>query len=533
MSGGLIQLVAYGRQDLYITKDPQITFFKVVYRRHTNFSSEIIPQTFTHKPDFGKRITAILSRNGDLMGKMHLVVVLPKIPQFKLEDGSIDEITKFAWIRRIGYGLIRNIEIEIGSELIDRQYGDWLNIWHELTMPDDKSLDTMLGNVKELTEFSNGKKQYKLFIPLRFWFNRYPGLALPVISLQYNHIKINVELNELEKCYIINPTHYINIDNDFVNFKENEFIEQTVDGVTSLARFIYFDIINRRLYLWRLSDESFQSVTETNTELIRTEAGQDQILYARDENGGLVNEQFLITGLTTKFRAMPRINSSEVIHKNRLFRESSIKIKDSYLLVEYMFLDSDERVRFAQGKHEYLIEQVYFNGERTIDGINQSFKVGFTQPCKELHWVSQLALSANTRINDIFNYTNSLIRNENDKLIGENIITEETVLFNGQERISKRNYEYFNHVQPYQNHTHSPPEGINTFSFALHPEKHQPSCTANMSKIDNVLLQLSVNPDIDFNNTANLRIYGIVYNILKIAHGISGLVFSNDRESRL
>lgn len=530
MTGGLIQLVAYGIQDIFLTKDPQITFFKVVYRRHTNFSTEVIPQFFTHKPNFGQRVTCILNRNGDLIRKMHLVVDLPTIPPFKDETNELDEITKFAWVRRIGYAFINHVEIEIGSELIDKQYGDWLNIWNELTVPDNKQINRMLGDIKQLTQFSNGKKQFRLFIPLQFWFNRFAGLALPVVSLQYNHIQINLEINDFNRCYVIAPTHFINIDNDLVNFEPFEFIEQTVDGVRSLARFIHFDIINRRLYLWRLSNNGFQSVTVDDPTLIQTEADQDALLYARDEDGNLVNEQYLITGLTTKFQAMPRINAVERLHRNNSVNFNNITLKNAFLLVEYIFLDTEERIRFSRAKHEYLIEQLLFNGEKTIDGVNQNFKVGFTQPCKELHWVTQLTLAQNTRINDHFNYTNSLLKDEDEDPIGRNLVTSETILFNGQERLSFRESEYFNHVQPYQNHRHNPSEGINVYSFALFPEKHQPSCTANMSKIDNVLIRLSVEPSIDFENTAKLRIYGLVYNVYRVANGIGGLVFSNDTQ---
>jgi hypothetical protein len=106
MTGGLMQLVAYGEQDIFLTHDPQITFFKVVYRRHTNFSIEQIPQTFTHKPNFGKRVSCIVSKSGDLLGNMFLLVILPSIPQIFNTDGSIDNLTKFAWIRKIGFGII-------------------------------------------------------------------------------------------------------------------------------------------------------------------------------------------------------------------------------------------------------------------------------------------------------------------------------------------------------------------------------------------------------------------------------------------
>jgi hypothetical protein len=402
-----------------------------------------------------------------------------------------------------------------------------LNIWHDLTLTSNKNIDKLIGDVSELTTFSNGKQGYLLYIPLQFWFNRITGLALPIVNLQYSHININIELNSLDSCYILAPTHIIKLDDDFVNFEEFEYLQQTVNGVTSFAKYIHFDIINKELYILRLTDNGFQSVQfDGITNTPRT------ILYSGSSiNPVLTNEQYFISGLKSGYKAMPDLNSSEVVYNNIITTNSvlnTISLADAYLLVEYVYLDSDERVRFSRSKLEYLIEQVYYNGEKTITGINQSFKVGFTQPCKELIWITQLSIAKNTRINDLFNYTNSLIRDNNDNLIGTNIVVRETILFNGQQRLSLRDSEYFSEIQQYQNHTNNTNNVINTYSFALYPEKHQPSGVANFSKIDNITIQLNVIPIITFNNNAVIRVYGIFYNILRIAHGISGLVFAID-----
>jgi len=528
MTGGLIQLVAYGTEDLYLVNEPQITFFKVVYRRHTNFSTEEIKQSFSHNLDFGRRVTVTLSRDGDLIRQITLVIQLPSIPQFLDSDGNVDNITKIAWVRRIGYAIIKDIEIEIGGELIDRQYGDFLNIWHDLTLTANRNINALIGDVDTLTTFTNGKQGYILYIPLQFWFNRITGLALPIVSLQYSHININVELNDIQSCYILSPTHIIQLDNDFVNYTDFEFLEQTVNGITSLARFIYFDIINKELYILRLSNNGFQSVTFSgNVNNPRT------ILYSGSSlTPTLVNEQYFINGLTSGFQGMPNLNAVESIYNNNNINVNSVlstlSLTDAYLLVEYIYLDTEERVRFSKSKLEYLIEQVSYNGEKVISGINQSFKVGFTQPCKELIWVTQLSITTNPRVNDIFNYTNSLIRDNNEDLVGSNIVLNETILFNGQQRLTLRDSDYFTYIQQYQNHTNGTNSVINTYSFALYPEKHQPSGTANFSKIDNITLQLNVMPIITFNNSAVVRIYGIFYNILRVAHGISGLVFAID-----
>ena len=411
---------------------------------------------------------------------------------------------------------------------MDKQYGDWLNIWNELTVPPNKTIEKMLGNVKELTEFTNGKESYKLFIPLKFWFNRITGLALPTVSLQYNHIKINLEIRDLSGLFTVSPTHSINIDNDFVNFEPFEYIEQIVNGNRSLGQFVFFDIIDRVLYINRVSEEQFQSVTETDPLKIQTEEQQDAILYERDAQGSFANQQFFIKGLKSKFEAMPRINAFERTITNRSVNFRNIKLKNAFLLVEYVFLDIEERVRFSQAHHEYLIEQVLFNGEKTIDGLHQSFKLSFTQPCKELIWVSQLTIAQKERLNDHFNYTDSLIKGENGDVTGDSIIREATLQFNGQDRISFRENAYFGWVQPYQHHRNAPNEGIGVYSFSIYPEKHQPGGSANLSKIDDIRIRITVNTEINFGFTAKLRVYAIVYNILRIANGISGLTFSTD-----
>jgi hypothetical protein len=197
MGGGLMQLVAYGAQDIYLTGNPQITFFKVVYRRHTNFAVESIEQTFNGTADFNKRVTATISRNGDLIQQMYLEVVLP--PQ-----GT----TGTVWTYGVGNALIKQAEIEIGGQLIDRQYGDWMNIWTELTIPAGKrdGYDDMVGNklsiaigganenLGGLAVTTTGRR---LYVPFQFWFNRNPGLALPLIALQYHEVKLNLELRAL------------------------------------------------------------------------------------------------------------------------------------------------------------------------------------------------------------------------------------------------------------------------------------------------------------------------------------------------
>jgi hypothetical protein len=178
MGGGLMQLVAYGAQDVYLTGSPQITFFKVVYRRHTNFAVEPIPQTFNGASDFGRTVTCTINRNGDLITNMYVNISL----------ASVTGVTyDFGYVRRLGHAIVQHYKIEIGGSKIDEQYGDWLNIWYELTHKggQERGYAKMIGDVPELNAINtNDKPAYQLYVPLQFWFNRNAGLALPLIALK-------------------------------------------------------------------------------------------------------------------------------------------------------------------------------------------------------------------------------------------------------------------------------------------------------------------------------------------------------------
>ena len=195
MAGGLMQLVAYGAQDIYLTGNPQITFFKVVYRRHTNFALEAIEQTFNGTVDFGRKVSCTVSRNGDLIHKVYLQVDLPAMT---MSSGTV------AWTRNIGHVMLEYLNIEIGGQDIDRHYGDWLNIWNELTQTAEKEdgYNVMIGSTVSLTTPASTIPATTLYVPFQFWFCRNPGLALPLIALQYHEVKFNISFRAASECYV-------------------------------------------------------------------------------------------------------------------------------------------------------------------------------------------------------------------------------------------------------------------------------------------------------------------------------------------
>ena len=186
MTGGLLQIVASGAQDVYLTGNPQITFFKVVYRRHTNFSLESIQQFFRNENnlDFGKSTYSVLERKADLMSGAVLELTLPELVQAN-NGGSNSTFVK--WVDGIGNAIIESVQIKIGGYTVDTQSGEWMDINSQYNVSQDKrsAYDEMIG----YSTNNNANSDLTLHIPLNFWFSN-PGLALPIEALQYHDIEI-------------------------------------------------------------------------------------------------------------------------------------------------------------------------------------------------------------------------------------------------------------------------------------------------------------------------------------------------------
>ena len=401
MGGGLMQLVAYGAQDIYLTGNPQITFFKVVYRRHTNFACESIEQTFNGSVDFNKRVTATISRNGDLIKDMFLEVELPVI-------NTAGEY----WSNGVGNAMIKKAEIEIGGQLIDRHYGEWMDIWTELSVPVGKKTvgyDLMVGN-SDVVDVTNGETKRRLYVPLQFWFCRNPGLALPLIALQYHEVKLNLELR---------PS----------------------------------------------SDLTIGTATAVNMDSCK-------------------------------------------------------------LYVDYVYLDTDERRRFAQVSHEYLIEQVQFTGDEslTAGASTKNVTLNYNHPVKELIWVHVTNDNGSTTNKKWLTYTGT--HTDTDSFGNNDSFKTAKLQLNGHDRHTVRNSDYFRLVQNYQHHTNVPNKHIYTYSFALSPEEHQPSGTCNFSRIDNAVMQLTYDTSLTV-NASKIKMFAVNYNVLRIMSGMGGLAYSN------
>jgi hypothetical protein len=428
MGGGLMQLVAYGAQDIYLTGNPQITFFKVVYRRHTNFSMESIQQTFNGTADFGSSATATISRNGDLVYRMYL----EHTADIKSADGSDDVAVGCDY----GSHLMKEMELEIGGQRIDRHYGHWHSVYSQLTEFNPSGSNTTLfnrmtgngiGNTNAhgvngwtfADEGDGSNATGKFWIPLYFWFCRNPGLALPLIALQYHEVKVKLTFETIANLAIENH------DADSSNF-----VTGTQAGAT---------------------------------------AGTDN---------------------------------------------------DFKLWADYIYLDTDERRRFAQVSHEYLIEQLQFENKS-----GGTMELNFNHPVKELIWAGVRSTTPATAA--ALNDATDLF--QRPKL--SNAVTDTFQLkLNGHDRFKERDSRYFTRTQIWQHHTGygdtqtstgaAVTNTIAVYSFALKPEEHQPSGTCNFSRIDNAQLVQS-------GTAQSINVYAVNYNVLRIMSGMGGLAYSN------
>ena len=551
MGGGLMQLVAYGAQDVYLTGNPQITFWKVTYRRHTNFAMESIEQTFNGQADFGRRVQCTISRNGDLAYRTYLQVVLPQINACPgTVQGSANEALFARWIDYPGINMIDYVEVEIGGQRIDRQYGDFMHLWNQLTLTaeQERGYNKMVGQTTQLTYLTDPSfstvntpcdtgapcnkctprcslPETTLYVPLQFWFCRNPGLALPLIALQYHEVKINLELRGLD-CLLWA------VDSLAGPGSAGSSNKTTRGAYTKslVAASLYVD------YVFLDTDERRRMAQNPHEYLI---------------------EQLQFTGAESVGSSSNKIK----LNFNHPCKELIFTVQKDYFVDCCKQFETDEQLYKALGVQPFnytdcidALPNAYhaFAGQGTA-GTNEFIVSGlFVDPGAEADtgtswgaggntsegsysdgWAptSGAPLSSGTDGQSLVSDAGAFVLAEtalNMHCWGENPVVTAKLQLNGQDRFSEREGTYFDLVQPYQHHTRSPDTGINVYSFALRPEEHQPSGTCNMSRIDNATLQLVLsNNTIGGDDTAKVRVYATNYNVLRVMSGMGGLAYSN------
>jgi|SaaInlStandDraft_6_1057023.scaffolds.fasta_scaffold03798_2 hypothetical protein len=437
MGGGLIQLIAVGEQDQFLTGNPQITFFKSAYKRHSNFAMEVKNQIFSGGVSFGSLNSCVILKDGDLMSDIILNVKLGSLNKksnnnvcvkdlnMKCPCNKCNKTTYFSWVNSIGHALVEYVELEIGGYQIDKQYGEWFEIWSELTQNYEKryGYNELIGK-KEAAGFNVNSfdDSLDLLIPMNFWFCKNIGLAIPCIAITNHDIKFNVKWRPFDQLWISN---------------------------------------------------------NKNAEPI-----------------------------------MPNFEAS--------------------LLIDFIYLDLNERKKFSSKNHLYLIEQIQSNGDYYFSKSNKNpiIKLNFFHPVKEIVWAIQRAdtlIRSTSDDDDDFTFGNDWFNYSNTKNFSSagvvDIFDTALLQFNGTDRMTALPAKYFRLYQPYKYHTKCPNNFVYTYSFSLRPEEIQPSGTCNFSCFDNARLMLNMKNK-EIKSDYIIKIYAINYNLLVITKGMVGLGFS-------
>jgi hypothetical protein len=491
MTGALMQLVSYGAQNIYLTGNPMITFFKTVYRRHTNFAMETIKQVFNGTPDFDRSLSTLISRNGDLISQIYLQATLPAIIGV---DISVER-----WTDNVGHHLLSKMELEIGGQLIDRQYGDWLDIWAQLTVPAGQKIGyyEMIGQDTSNGLGGQGRLQHdthtssslintglrEIYIPLQFWFCRNIGLALPLIALQYHEVKVNITFAKMSAL---------------VRFTDGQPTGE-LTNVNLWVDYIYLDSDERRRF-GHIAHEYLIEQIQTTGDIS------------------------VLAGTTRTSPTTVEINLADFNHP----------VKELIWVVQ----NAETRVGLDRQNSNYTSVKA---------NVPQRVTSGNALPGLQTSTTSTPLLTLAT----ITNSDELLIFSEQSCVIPSgalNPVVAAQLQLNGHDRFEQRPGTYFNWVQCREHHTNIPDSpGINVYSFAIKPEQHQPSGTCNFSRIDHAKLILQIamltkeaDREINYPGTittgtdqfftkgiCNVRVYAVNYNVLRIMSGMGGLAYTN------
>jgi len=618
-----MQLVAYGAQDVYLTGNPQITFFKVVYRRHTNFSIETIEHSIeSAKPS--SKVSVQIHRNGDLATHMALRIRVPAIMGEQVPVG-----TRVAWVRRLGHALIKQIEVDIGGSRIDKHVGVWLDIWYELThtIALERGYDHMIGDIPELTALRGRQNpsdvsevvipEHTLYIPFQFWFCRNTGLALPLIALQYHEVRVYIDLEDITKLVVWQGSQppslsgftfrdagvmvdYIYLDSEerrrFAQVGHEYLIEQVQhNGEESLSgtnnsntnnqsyklsfnhptkelifamrvgafngeanrtsfsgsrgRFLCYTHDNSPFSWARCLDDAacniargmvwpcnptsrgipesdFCTINGSDSNLGDLSMGESQAI-----NVPLGNGRFITVNVTNDTVTDSGASGSNGLENITLYvLKKNVLVKNSHDLASYL---------------ENVTVEVSIDTNNTdkpiaiTDCEARSHRITLRDvsiPVEDWDRDNRWTTDSSSRKNP-FDVVVIQPNNYGVRLDGAgNPLNEGHLQLNGHDRFQPQQGGYFNYLQPNRHHTRTPADGINVYSFGINPEHHQPSGTANLSRIDTTQLILKFAdpfrtgknvPSLDFVRDTKVYIFALSYNILRIMSGMGGLAYSN------
>ena len=463
MAGGLMQLVAYGAQDVYLTGQPKVTFFQAVYKRHTNFAMENILQTVNGTASNGGRVSVTIARNGDLVGDMYVrLQATTATVTTSTNTGSPDT----CWLAERA---LADIELTIGGQRIDKHYQTWWRLYAELFLSESEKINygKMTSASQPTVDTTNPSSVY---LPLLFFFNRNPGLYLPLIALQYHEVRLDFDLTSYFTSY----------------FGTNAPFEVW-------ANYVYLDTEERRRFAQKGHEYLIEQVQHTGGDSITATGGTAPTAASTAQTVRLSFNH------PVKELIWCYTNTSATANNSLWnFSTSCANVQVTCATSPHLCLGS---LPHTVGAPRMSYSNVCVTALQT--GLTSNTVTGSVMWIEEGSSTQAATSAAGVEVGPLYNF----------KLV-----------LNGQDRFKEQAGKYFNQYQPYQYHSGVPYPGIYCYSFALQPEEHQPTGTCNFSRIDNA--QVAINMKGNY-TTALQKMFAVNYNILRIQSGMGGLAFSN------
>ena len=507
MGGGLIQLVAYGAQDIYLTGQPQITFWKSVYRRHTNFAIESILLNPNDPPNLDTRIVVPITRNADLLKRLWI-----QVNPYLIYSNQDPEVDLTTISNDFCHSIFKQLEFEIGGQIIDRIYSTWLSVWRDLTEdnPYGGAGGTKPNGSRDLTQCTSGynrmaytnagvavsegstntnyasfnKANTECYVPLPFWFGKNPGLALPLIALQYHDVNLNITFSTFTNfaTVLVQQNDYNNI------FKLSQSIKFYGD-------YVYLDTVERQQFVQNSHEyliEQLQKKTSQNQNNIKlsfTNPVKEIIITGQSNNPFQLKDyspENVSTTTTPVNYVVPLVNYGLVYSNTKTV---SAITEESDVVVS--------NLKYFNKPYIYATKGV--GSPRPIVVSNNKYMYSFAETSSEL----------------TDNISKTKVRLK--------------LVINGKDQFTARNLKYFTRKTIWESHTGVGSGNwgnIAVIPFALHPEKYQPSGAVNFGILSDVRL-IFENFDLSINEQLNpLEIYAVSYNILRITAGMGGVAFS-------
>ena len=473
MAGGLMQLVAYGAQDVYLTGQPKVTFFQAVYKRHTNFAMETIQQTVNGTASSSARVSVTIARNGDLVGDMY-VSLLPSATTVTADNSSFDT----CWLAERA---VSALELTIGGQRIDKHYQTWWRLYAEVFLGESDKYAYGKMTSSAVPNASVSTTPSRVYLPLLFFFNRNPGLFLPLIALQYHEVRLDFDLTSYYGSYFTS---------DFQVW----------------ANYVYLDTEERRRFAQKGHEYLIEQVQHT---------GGDAVTSSSTAGGSEGSPQLIRLSFNHPVKELVWCYTNPSVAG-----QSGSTAYGSNLNAMWNFCSNTANVNMTSNVQFLASSNNFVLPHQTgVPTMYASSGLSATQPgisgtipptgSVGSYWVED-----------------GLPQTTSSTTVGTEVgpLNLFKVVLNGQDRFKEQTGKYFNQVQPFYHHTGTPYPGIYVYSFALQPEEHQPTGTCNFSRIDNA--QVSVQMKSQMQTTLQ-KLFAVNYNILRIQSGMGGLAFSN------